>query len=222
MPRGVLPCIKVIMKSRKAEAEKAKAAASENRPKPKPITLQTELRCYDSSCSTLLGRCDITHIASGWFPLVGTWGARSMRNQHAHLSFESARAHGVGKTRETAQMFMGCACRDGITQDENDRVTKAFNTLLTYLGNIVRDPAEEKFRRINLNNAAFQRSLRATWRAARCSRTRARSEPPCLPSNVSSVFRGVAAVRSRLSFYVNVGRPPTPPLFTKAMRKFDA
>jgi hypothetical protein len=43
-----------------------------------------------------------------------------------------------------------------LAQDEGDRVTKAFNTILTYLGNIVRSPAEEKYRKINLNNAAFQ------------------------------------------------------------------
>lgn len=39
---------------------------------------------------------------------------------------------------------------------EDERVTKAFNTMLTYLGNIARAPAEEKFRKINLGNAAFQ------------------------------------------------------------------
>mmetsp|Transcript_25789 Transcript_25789/g.35592 ORF Transcript_25789/g.35592 Transcript_25789/m.35592 type:complete len:392 (-) Transcript_25789:129-1304(-) len=44
-------------------------------------------------------------------------------------------------------------------KDENERVTKAFNTLLTYLGNIVRSPTEEKFRKINLGNAAFQTRL---------------------------------------------------------------
>jgi len=43
--------------------------------------------------------------------------------------------------------------------EENDRVTKGFNTLLTYLGNIMRNPAEEKFRKINLGNAAFQARL---------------------------------------------------------------
>lgn len=42
---------------------------------------------------------------------------------------------------------------------EDERVTKAFNTLLTYLGNIVRSPAEDKFRSINLGNAAFQSRL---------------------------------------------------------------
>lgn len=39
---------------------------------------------------------------------------------------------------------------------EDEKSKKAFNTLLTYLGNIAKNPSEEKFRKIKLTNAAFQ------------------------------------------------------------------
>ncbi|OAE21817.1 hypothetical protein AXG93_2550s1560 [Marchantia polymorpha subsp. ruderalis] len=50
-------------------------------------------------------------------------------------------------------------CLRGMKQahkDEDDKVKKAFQTLLTYLGNVVRSPDEEKFRKIRLTNPTFQ------------------------------------------------------------------
>lgn len=41
-------------------------------------------------------------------------------------------------------------------QDDDARVKRAFQTLLTYVGNVARNPDEEKFRRIRLTNQTFQ------------------------------------------------------------------
>ncbi|KAL9258249.1 UBX domain-containing protein [Drosera capensis] len=41
-------------------------------------------------------------------------------------------------------------------KDEDARVKQAFKTLLTYVGNVVRNPDEEKFRKIRLSNQTFQ------------------------------------------------------------------
>lgn len=41
-------------------------------------------------------------------------------------------------------------------KDDDARVKKAFQTLLTYIGNIVRSPDEEKFRKIRISNPTFQ------------------------------------------------------------------
>uniref|UniRef100_A0A803LZC9 UBA domain-containing protein n=1 Tax=Chenopodium quinoa TaxID=63459 RepID=A0A803LZC9_CHEQI len=41
-------------------------------------------------------------------------------------------------------------------KDEDARVKKAFQTLFTYAGNVVKNPDEEKFRKIRLTNQAFQ------------------------------------------------------------------
>ncbi|XP_039020844.1 eukaryotic translation initiation factor 3 subunit A-like [Hibiscus syriacus] len=41
-------------------------------------------------------------------------------------------------------------------KDDDAKVKKAFQTLLTYIGNVARNPDEEKFRRIRLNNQTFQ------------------------------------------------------------------
>ncbi|KAJ6837169.1 chromatin assembly factor 1 subunit A-B-like [Iris pallida] len=41
-------------------------------------------------------------------------------------------------------------------KDEDAKVKRAFQTLLTYAGNVARNPDEEKFRKIRLNNQAFQ------------------------------------------------------------------
>jgi len=43
-----------------------------------------------------------------------------------------------------------------LEQEDDARVKRAFQTLLTYVGNVARNPAEEKFRKIRLSNAAFQ------------------------------------------------------------------
>lgn len=43
-----------------------------------------------------------------------------------------------------------------LEQEDDARVKKAFQTLLTYVGNVARNPDEEKFRKIRLNNPAFQ------------------------------------------------------------------
>jgi hypothetical protein len=43
-----------------------------------------------------------------------------------------------------------------LEQEDDARVKKAFQTLLTYVGNVARNPDEEKFRKIRLSNAAFQ------------------------------------------------------------------
>lgn len=40
--------------------------------------------------------------------------------------------------------------------DEDARVKKAFQTLFTYAGNVVKNPDEEKFRKIRLSNQTFQ------------------------------------------------------------------
>ncbi|XVF84630.1 hypothetical protein PTKIN_Ptkin17bG0052700 [Pterospermum kingtungense] len=41
-------------------------------------------------------------------------------------------------------------------KDDDAKVNRAFQTLLTYVGNVARNPDEEKFRKIRLNNQAFQ------------------------------------------------------------------
>ncbi|CAM6106010.1 unnamed protein product [Calypogeia fissa] len=41
-------------------------------------------------------------------------------------------------------------------KDDDAKVKKCFQTLLTYLGNVARDPDQEKFRKIRLTNPAFQ------------------------------------------------------------------
>lgn len=40
-------------------------------------------------------------------------------------------------------------------ESNNDGVTTCFKTLLLYLGNVMKDPEQEKFRKIKLDNAAF-------------------------------------------------------------------
>ncbi|MCO5584163.1 hypothetical protein L7F22_038086 [Adiantum nelumboides] len=50
-------------------------------------------------------------------------------------------------------------CLRGLKQNHKDddaRVKKAFQTLLTYVGNIVRSPDEEKYRKIRISNPTFQ------------------------------------------------------------------
>lgn len=46
-------------------------------------------------------------------------------------------------------------------KEDDARVKKAFQTLLTYVGNVARNPDEEKFRKIRLNNPAFQERVGA-------------------------------------------------------------
>ncbi|WCJ33181.1 ubiquitin-associated (UBA)/TS-N domain-containing protein [Euphorbia peplus] len=41
-------------------------------------------------------------------------------------------------------------------KDEDAKVKRAFQTLLTYIGNVAKNPNEEKFRKIRLNNQTFQ------------------------------------------------------------------
>ncbi|XP_010929798.1 uncharacterized protein [Elaeis guineensis] len=41
-------------------------------------------------------------------------------------------------------------------KDEDAKVKRAFQTLLTYVGNIAKNPDEEKFRKIRVNNPTFQ------------------------------------------------------------------
>ncbi|KAE8725885.1 Detected protein of unknown function [Hibiscus syriacus] len=41
-------------------------------------------------------------------------------------------------------------------QDGNDRVKRAFQTLLIYIRNVAKSPDEEKFRKIRLGNPKFQ------------------------------------------------------------------
>ncbi|KAF9611691.1 hypothetical protein IFM89_034874 [Coptis chinensis] len=41
-------------------------------------------------------------------------------------------------------------------KDEDAKVKRAFQTLLTYVGNVARNPDEEKFRKIRLSNPSFQ------------------------------------------------------------------
>ncbi|WRX21947.1 PUB domain - like 2 [Theobroma cacao] len=41
-------------------------------------------------------------------------------------------------------------------KDDDAKVKRAFQTLLTYIGNVARNPDEEKFRKIRLNNQTFQ------------------------------------------------------------------
>ena len=43
-----------------------------------------------------------------------------------------------------------------LLQDEDARVKKAFQTMLTYVGNVAQNPNEERYRKIRLTNAAFQ------------------------------------------------------------------
>ncbi|XP_050239056.1 uncharacterized protein LOC126688418 isoform X1 [Quercus robur] len=46
-------------------------------------------------------------------------------------------------------------------QDDDAKVKRAFQTLLTYVGNVVRNPAEEKFRKIRLSNQSFHERVGA-------------------------------------------------------------
>ncbi|PON32737.1 Zinc finger, C2H2 domain containing protein [Parasponia andersonii] len=46
-------------------------------------------------------------------------------------------------------------------KDDDAKVKKAFQTLLTYIGNVVRNPEEEKFRKIRLSNPSFQERVGA-------------------------------------------------------------
>ncbi|KAK1256799.1 hypothetical protein QJS04_geneDACA024762 [Acorus gramineus] len=41
-------------------------------------------------------------------------------------------------------------------KEEDAKVKRAFQTLLTYVGNVAKNPDEEKFRKVRLNNASFQ------------------------------------------------------------------
>ncbi|KAI9196646.1 hypothetical protein LWI28_025718 [Acer negundo] len=41
-------------------------------------------------------------------------------------------------------------------KDDDAKVKRAFQTLLTYVGNVAKNPNEEKFRKIRLNNQTFQ------------------------------------------------------------------
>ncbi|RVW67641.1 hypothetical protein CK203_063061 [Vitis vinifera] len=41
-------------------------------------------------------------------------------------------------------------------KDEDAKVKRAFHTLLTYIGNVAKNPDEEKFRKIRLTNPSFQ------------------------------------------------------------------
>ncbi|XP_042516144.1 UBX domain-containing protein 1-like isoform X3 [Macadamia integrifolia] len=41
-------------------------------------------------------------------------------------------------------------------KDDEAKVKRAFQTLLTYVGNVAKNPTEEKFRKIRLNNPSFQ------------------------------------------------------------------
>jgi hypothetical protein len=43
-----------------------------------------------------------------------------------------------------------------LRQEEDAKVKRAFQTLLTYIGNVVKSPEEDKFRKIRLSNATFQ------------------------------------------------------------------
>ncbi|KAL1328685.1 hypothetical protein HN51_038491 [Arachis hypogaea] len=46
-------------------------------------------------------------------------------------------------------------------KEDDTRVKKAFQTLLTYVGNVARNPDEEKFRKIRLSNQTFQERVGA-------------------------------------------------------------
>ncbi|KAF7836995.1 UBX domain-containing protein 1 [Senna tora] len=46
-------------------------------------------------------------------------------------------------------------------KDDDARVKRAFQTLLTYVGNVVKNPDEEKFRKIRLSNQTFQERVGA-------------------------------------------------------------
>ncbi|KAL9688076.1 hypothetical protein QQ045_032489 [Rhodiola kirilowii] len=46
-------------------------------------------------------------------------------------------------------------------KDDDVKVKRAFQTLLTYIGNVVKNPSEEKFRKIRLTNPSFQERVGA-------------------------------------------------------------
>jgi hypothetical protein len=46
-------------------------------------------------------------------------------------------------------------------KDDDAKVKRAFQTLLTYVGNVVRNPDEEKFRKIRLSNQSFHERVGA-------------------------------------------------------------
>ncbi|XP_057957421.1 uncharacterized protein LOC131150611 isoform X2 [Malania oleifera] len=48
-------------------------------------------------------------------------------------------------------------------KDDDARVKKAFQTLFTYVGNVAKNPDEEKFRKIRLNNPSFQVLFLVLW-----------------------------------------------------------
>jgi len=49
-------------------------------------------------------------------------------------------------------------------------VKRAFQTLLTYIGNVAKNPDEEKFRKIRLTNATFQvkKKVLEIWECLLC------------------------------------------------------
>ena len=43
-----------------------------------------------------------------------------------------------------------------LLQEDDAKVKKAFQTMLTYIGNVAQNPNEEKYHKIRLTNATFQ------------------------------------------------------------------
>lgn len=57
-----------------------------------------------------------------------------------------------GSSKTLTKTVMFC----WLVQEDDAKVKRAFQTLLTYMGNVAKNPDEEKFRKIRLTNQTFQ------------------------------------------------------------------
>ncbi|KAA0033313.1 chromatin assembly factor 1 subunit A [Cucumis melo var. makuwa] len=59
-------------------------------------------------------------------------------------------------SRVVSSRVSSLSLSDTILKEDDAKVKRAFQTLLTYVGNVVKNPDEEKFRKIRLSNQTFQ------------------------------------------------------------------
>ena len=57
-----------------------------------------------------------------------------------------------GSSKIVTKTVMTCC----LVQEDDAKVKRAFQTLQTYMGNVSKNPDEEKFRKIRLTNQTFQ------------------------------------------------------------------
>lgn len=77
-----------------------------------------------------------------------------------------------------------------LVQGDDGKAKKAFETLLTYVGNVVRAPQEDKYRKIRLSNPAFQVCERTTQ---------------IIPSLRHDLVSGAQSLTGRVAYQERVG-----------------